>query len=704
MKIRLSLFTSILLGSSLLANQTVELEKVSVTATKVATASKDVSQSIAIVDEKEIQDKNILNIQEAIGHIPGIQAESSSNSQNPRLIIRGAGLKARYGVREIMVMKDGVPMTDPDSFTRFDYIDMQDVEAIEVQKGPGSINASNTTGGVIQLITKSVFKEDKNSIKIGAGNDNLRNTNFKYRTAIDDSNFMSFSFSSRKNDNDWRENNDFDSTQGSLKYGHIFDDESTFETELAYTESNVNLPASMTLDEFKEFKASGTQEDTSSQWQHSARDSKILSLNAKYEKEVGNITYKPRFYYNKWEHFHPVTGMINDSDDNQVYGTDLELNFNHSLFSNDAMLVAGVTAKRDITKDSKKYTYEDYSTITEMGWMGPVTKIEQTLSKDKGDLAGTEDSDTKLYGIYLMETFKPIEDLSIDISARVDKLKFDISGNELIKYDYAKSNYDTGKGEYSLQKDFTLSSAKLGLNYRLTDYTNIYTSFAKANQAPTGSELESASDDGIDLEKTNSINYEIGLKSRTNTYAYDMALYQNNVEDEIIQVKNANGQTVYSNAGETKKIGFEVSGIYNINKYLSFGANYAYSKFKFKTFEEQVRGASESRDGNVLPYIPKHQYSLFTTLNLDNGLKARLSTKTWGSYYMDNANTQKYEGYKFVTDLMVGYEKKDHSIQLNIKNLTNKYYAMEASKDVYGNETYKAASPRSFMLTYAYKF
>ncbi len=706
MKIRLSLFTSILLGTSLLANQTVELEKVSVTATKVATASKDVSQSIAIVDEKEIQDKNILNIQEAIGHIPGIQAESSSNSQNPRLIIRGAGLKARYGVREIMVMKDGVPMTDPDSFTRFDYIDMQDVEAIEVQKGPGSINASNTTGGVIQLITKSVFKEDKNSIKIGAGNDNQRNTNFKYRTDIDDSNFMSFSFSSRKNDNDWRENNDFDSTQGSLKYGHIFDDESTLETELAYTESNVNLPSSMTLEEFQEFKASGTQEDTSSQWQHSARDSKILSLNAKYEKEIGNITYKPRFYYNKWEHFHPVTGMINDSEDNQVYGTDLELNFNHSLFSNEAMLVAGITAKRDITKDSKKYTYEDYTTKTEMSWPGPVltTKIDQTLSKDKGDLASTEDSDTKLYGIYLMETFKPIEDLSIDISARVDKLKFDISGNELIKYDYSKSNYDTGKGEYSLQKDFTLSSAKLGLNYRLTDFTNIYTSIAKANQAPTGSELESASDDGIDLEKTNSINYEIGLKSRTNTYAYDMALYQNNVEDEIIQVKNANGQTVYSNAGETKKIGFEVSGIYNINKYLSFGANYAYSKFKFKTFEEQVRGVSESRDGNILPYIPKHQYSLFTTLNLDNGLKARLSTKTWGSYYMDNANTQKYEGYKFVTDLMVGYEKKDHSIQLNIKNLTNKYYAMEASKDVYGNETYKAAAPRSFMLTYAYKF
>jgi iron complex outermembrane receptor protein len=103
--------------------------------------------------------------------VPGVQAESSSNSPNPKLIIRGAGLKARYGVREIMVLKDGVPMTDPDSFTRFDYIDMQDIESIEVQKGPGSINAVNATGGVIQLITKSVFDEDKNSIKLGIGND-----------------------------------------------------------------------------------------------------------------------------------------------------------------------------------------------------------------------------------------------------------------------------------------------------------------------------------------------------------------------------------------------------------------------------------------------------------------------------------------------------------------------------------------------------
>lgn len=164
MKVKYSL--AALLAISSIHAQEVSLDSISVTATKVSTATKDISQSIAVVDEKTIEDNNILNIQEAIENIPGVNAESSTNSPNPRLIIRGAGLKARYGVREIMVMKDGVPLTDPDSFTRFDFIDMQDVLSVEVQKGPGSINAVNATGGVIQLVTKSVFQEDKNRVKI----------------------------------------------------------------------------------------------------------------------------------------------------------------------------------------------------------------------------------------------------------------------------------------------------------------------------------------------------------------------------------------------------------------------------------------------------------------------------------------------------------------------------------------------------------
>lgn len=67
------------------------------------------------------------------------------------------------------------------------------------------------------------------------------------------------------------------------------------------------------------------------------------------------------------------------------------------------------------------------------------------------------------------------------------------------------------------------SSTKLGITYALTDATNIYSSVAFANQAPTTSELT----DNEALDKTKSINYEIGLKTRTGDFSYDMAIYQN---------------------------------------------------------------------------------------------------------------------------------------------------------------------------------
>ena len=145
-----------------------------------------------------------------------------------------------------------------------------------------------------------------------------------------------------------------------------------------------------------------------------------------------------------------------------------------------------------------------------------------------------------------------------------------------------------------------------------------------------------------------------------------------------------------------------------LTREIGLGGSYAYSDYEFVKFEEQVgyRGGAtwESRDGNSLTYIPEHQYSIFATLNLSNGFKARVTTKSWGSYYMDNANTKKYEGYDFVTDLMLGYEHKNHNIQLNIRNITNEYYAMEAKMDANGGETYRAAAPVSGMLTYSYKF
>jgi len=709
MKIRYSLIALGTIFTTACFADTLALDKLSVTATKVQRATKDVTQSIDVIDEKDIEDKNIIFASDAINNIPGVIAENTSNSSSPRLIIRGAGLKSRYGVREIMVIKDGVPMTDPDSFTRFDYIDMQDVKAVEVQKGPGSIAAANATGGVIQLITKSVFEDNQNRIKLGFGTEQSSQSNIKFAKVIDENDFISVNFSTTKNENNWRKNNKVNSLQFGVKYGHIFDDESILESELAYTESNVDLPASMTESEFELFKSSGKQGDTTSAWQHSSRDSKILFFNSKLEKEFGNLIIKPRFYINAWEHFHPVTAMINDSDDNIVFGTDLENNYTHKLFDNDATLVFGLTAKQDRTRDSKKYTYKDYSVTgpTIGGFANRDYTISSTLSNEKGDLANVEDSTANLYGAYIQESFKPTINTLVDLSLRVDRVSFDVDGNEILKYNWSGSaftsqnTYYAGDGAYSINEAYTLVSPKLGMSYALSDTHSIYSSVASANQAPTDSELKAnKTNNKGTLDKTTSVNYEVGLKARDEKYSYDIALYQNDITDEVTSTKDGY-LTYYQNAGKTQKRGLEFTGSYNFTHELSLGASYAYSYYKFKSFMEDGK---YNRANNYLPYVPQHRYSLFATLNFDNGFKTRVETKSSGSYYMDNANSEKYGGYDFVTDLMLGYTKKNHTVQLNINNLFDKHYAAEVQKDIDGDKTYKGAAPRSAMITYNYKF
>jgi len=86
------------------------------------------------------------------------------------------------------------------------------------------------------------------------------------------------------------------------------------------------------------------------------------------------------------------------------------------------------------------------------------------------------------------------------------------------------------------------------------------------------------------------------------------------------------------------------------------------------------------RSGNHMPYVPRHQFSMNAEYNHPAGFMARVQADSWGEYYMDNANSEKYQGYDFVTNLMLGYEKGPHLVSLNVDNLFDKHYATEVKK------------------------
>ena len=694
-------------GHTIAADSDENIDTISVTASRVERATKDVTASISVIDEKRIDAEKMHNIKDAVKGTPGVLIDSKSGGYSSRLIIRGAGQKANYGVREIMVLRDGVPMTDPDSFSRFDFIDTQDIERVEITKGPGSLYGSGSSGGTIHIISKSVFDPGNDRIKAGIGEQGQNNLHFRYATDINDSNVLLVTGSHRAADNDWREWNQFDTQQLSFKHGLMLDGGATLETELSYSQADLQLPASLTESEFENYRTTGEQHNTSSQWQKNGRYSTIWFFNSRYEKEIGNLVLKPRVYFNNWDHFHPVTGKINDNPGTNVFGTDLEFAYKHQLWG-ESTLVGGLTARLDKTDESRQYEYADVTTVLydPPGPLPPVNRIVRVNSDAVGNLLAREEAANTLFGVFFQESMQPIEKLTIDAGFRFDRMTFDIDSTEYGEYNWGSGAYDTFATPLVTHTDttFDLFSPKLGASYALSNVYSVYGMVAQSGQVPSESEIQS----NPDLDAATARNIEIGMKARAREWNLDLSLYRTTVSDEIVSVLQSSRQSEFQNAGETLKKGFEMSSRLALGKRFWLGASYAYSDYTFSDFKELVRTGpylnAVDRSGNQIPFVPNHQYSLSLDYTHPAGFRGRIQADTWGSYYMDNANTEKYDGYDFLTSLMLGYEKGPHAISFNVDNLFDKRYATEVKKDTGGDKTYYAGAPRSAMLTYTYTF
>ncbi len=124
-----------------------------VTATRTETPEDEVGSAITVITAKDIADKNINNVADALRTVPGLDVvRSGSLGQQTSVFLRGANSN------HTLVLVDGVEMNDPSSPTgAFDFAFLQadNIERIEVVRGAASAAfGSDAIGGVINVITK----------------------------------------------------------------------------------------------------------------------------------------------------------------------------------------------------------------------------------------------------------------------------------------------------------------------------------------------------------------------------------------------------------------------------------------------------------------------------------------------------------------------------------------------------------------------
>ena len=136
-----------------LLDNSIELPNVVVTATRTETPENEIGSAMTVITAKDIADKNINNVADALRTVPGLDVVRAGGAgQQTSVFMRGANSN------HTLVLVDGVEMNDPSSPTgAFDFALLQtdNIERIEVVRGAASAAyGSDAIGGVINIITK----------------------------------------------------------------------------------------------------------------------------------------------------------------------------------------------------------------------------------------------------------------------------------------------------------------------------------------------------------------------------------------------------------------------------------------------------------------------------------------------------------------------------------------------------------------------
>ena len=129
------------------------LSETVVTATRCETPSIAVGSSFSLVTSNQIVARQLNSVDDVLRELPGLSiAQQGGPGKITHLFMRGADAD------ETLVLIDGVAMNDPsspDNSFDFSYLDTNDIDRIEVVRGPqSSLYGSDAMAGVVSIFTK----------------------------------------------------------------------------------------------------------------------------------------------------------------------------------------------------------------------------------------------------------------------------------------------------------------------------------------------------------------------------------------------------------------------------------------------------------------------------------------------------------------------------------------------------------------------
>jgi vitamin B12 transporter len=215
---------ALLMAMATKAQNNIDLNPVTVTASRTLQKITATGRAITVVDGKLFAQLPVNSLDELLKYVPGaeVQQRGPSGAQGD-IIIRGGTFQ------QVLVLLDGIKMNDPVTghFSGYIPIAPYEIERIEILRGPASaIYGAEAVGGVINVITKTfggIQKEKKSQAlaSVGLGEYGLVQGNLGYYKNTDKMNLAAGLYSNNSHGQLLRGNNRgyFYNTTGSASAG-----------------------------------------------------------------------------------------------------------------------------------------------------------------------------------------------------------------------------------------------------------------------------------------------------------------------------------------------------------------------------------------------------------------------------------------------------------------------------------------------------
>jgi len=657
---------ALLLVSPLSVAQGAGLGPIVITSTRVEKNLDEIPAAISVIGQDEIQlGSEQLGLDESLGRVPGLFTLNRYNfAQDLRLSIRGYGARSSFGIRGIKVIVDGIPETLPDGQGSVDGIDIGSASQITVIRSPSSSLYGNASGGAILIESERgpmiPFAEARTTF----GDYNFKKQQIKTGGDTGKLNYL-LNLSDTTIDG-YRDHSKYENAQLNTRLEARLSPTSSLLTTIHHTDQPAaDDPGGLTS---AESKSDPTQANPRNLLFDAGEELKQTRIGFLYKTNlIENHDLEARIYNTDRDFSNKLPfqdgGIV--KLDRDFYGTGVKYTVEGDLGEKPNRLLVGIDFDR---QDDDRNRFDNLQGVT-----GAKTFEQNELVTSLGAFLQNE---TKLSQI-----------AEFTVGLRYDEVKFDVDDQFL------------ADGDDSGTINFYQVSPMVGLSIQHGDNTHLYATISSSFETPTTTEFANPDGGGFNqsLEAQKSINYEIGIKTKTSSYNFEAALFHIDVDNELtpFELPTQPGRTFFENAGSSTRNGLELSYARQLAEQLSLSMAYTYSDFTFDRFTDTN---GNEFDGNHSPGIPRDLLYLDFSWFGDSGFFAKWDVTYTGKIYADNANQTKVES-NTVSNLRVGrnvyYEDWEVASFLGVNNLFDENYNDNIRINAFGGRYFEPAPERN---------